>query len=62
VGNDDVSLGAAAPRTFLWQVDRASGSGVDFTVPAERGHYVVSILKIADDGDVGAASVSFNVQ
>jgi hypothetical protein len=31
-------------------------------VPTERGHYVVSILKIADDGDVGAASVSFNVQ
>jgi hypothetical protein len=62
VGSDVVSLGAAAPRTFLWQVDRASGSGVDFTVPTERGHYVVSILKIADDGDVGAASVSFNVQ
>jgi hypothetical protein len=31
-------------------------------VPSERGHFVVSILVMADDGDVGAASASFNVQ
>ena len=61
-GTEVPSIGVAAPRTFLWQIARASSDGVDFTVPAERGHYVVSILKIADDGDVGAASASFDVK
>ena len=56
------SIGAAAPRTLLWQIVRADGATVDFTVPSERGHFVVSILKMSDDGDVGAASLSFNVQ
>ena len=56
------AIGAAAPRTLLWRVARSDGSALDVPVPAERGHYVLSILKIADDGDVGAASVSFNVQ
>ncbi|MBD5606733.1 MAG: hypothetical protein IAI48_16820, partial [Candidatus Eremiobacteraeota bacterium] len=61
-GTEVPSLGVAAPRTLLWQIARASGAGIDFAVPDERGHFVVSILKISDDGDVGAASVSFNVQ
>jgi hypothetical protein len=56
------SIGVAAPRTLLWQIARANGDGVDFPVPAERGHFVVSILKMSDDGDVGATSVSFNVE
>lgn len=56
------SIGVAAPRTLFWQVARTEGSVLDFPVPNERGHFVVSILKMSDDGDVGAASVSFNVQ
>ena len=59
---DAPTIGAAAPRTLLWRVGRADAGTLDFPVPVERGHYVLSILKIADDGDVGAASVSFNVQ
>ncbi len=56
------SIGAAAPRTLVWRVERSEGDTVAVTVPNERGHFVLSILKIADDGDVGAASASFNVQ
>jgi len=59
---DVPSLGVAAPRTHLWRVARATGDTLDVPLPTERGHYVLSILKIGDDGDVGAASVSFNIQ
>jgi hypothetical protein len=55
-------IGAAAPRTLLWQVARAGAGILDLPVPSERGHYVLSVLKIYDDGDVGAASASFNVE
>ncbi len=56
------SLGVAAPRTLLWRIVRGAGDTLDVPVPKERGHYVLSILKVSDDGDVGAASASFNVQ
>jgi len=56
------SLGVAAPRTLLWRIVRQTGDTLDVPVPTERGHYVLSILKIGDDGDVGAAAASFNVQ
>jgi hypothetical protein len=47
---------------MFWRVVRASGETLDVPLPKERGHFVVSILKMSDDGDVGAASASFNVQ
>ncbi len=56
------NIGVAAPRILLWQVARAPGDSFDFTVPAEPGHFVVSVMKISDDGDVGAASLGFTVQ
>ncbi len=56
------SIGVAAPRTFAWRVASQRGATVDVAVPTERGHYVLSILKIGGDGDVGAASASFNVE
>jgi len=62
VATEVPALGAAAPRTLYWQVARANGATVDVPAPAERGHFVLSILKIADDGEVGAASASFSVQ
>jgi hypothetical protein len=61
-GDEPPSIGAAAPRTLLWRIARDESANLDVPVPAERGHYVLSILKISDDGDVGAASVAFNVQ
>ncbi len=62
VAREVVALGAAATRTMFWEIDRTSGDTLDVPVPKERGHYVISILRIASDGDVGAASASFNVQ
>ena len=62
VGGDVPTIGAAAPRTLAWRVSRTDGAPLDIAVPSDRGHYVLSILKISDDGDVGAASVTFNVQ
>ncbi|HMD01932.1 MAG TPA: hypothetical protein VKG44_03100, partial [Candidatus Baltobacteraceae bacterium] len=56
------SLGAAASRTLFWRVERGDGQSVDVPVPRERGRYVLSILELSDDGDVGAASAGFNVQ
>jgi hypothetical protein len=35
---------------------------VTLPVPTERGHYVLSILELADDGDIGATSAGFTVQ
>jgi hypothetical protein len=59
---DIPSLGAAAPRTLYWNVGPASGATVDVPAPSERGHFVLSILKIASDGEVGAASAAFTVR
>lgn len=56
------ALGAAAPRTLYWNVASASGATVDVPAPEERGHFVLSILKIATDGEVGAASAAFSVR
>lgn len=56
------SLALAAGRALFWHVDRMAGDSVDVQLPRERGRYVISILKIADDGDVGAASVTVQVE
>ena len=58
------ALGAAAPRAYYWKVDREeSGPTVlPIPMPMERGRYVVSVMKISDDGDVGAASLAVSVQ
>jgi len=62
VATEPPVLGAAAPLTTYWQVSRASGSVLDVPAPIEPGRYVLSVLKIADDGAVGAASATFEVR
>jgi len=62
VGSDLPSVGVAAPRTLYWQVARAGPGPLDVPVPGYAGHFVVSVLRMADDGDVGAASASFEVR
>jgi len=62
VATEVPSIGAAAPHTLVWRVLRGAGESFDVPVPARRGHFVLSVLKIASDGDVGAASVSFSVE
>ena len=56
------SLGSAAPATLYWHVARGDGDTYDVPAPTEAGHYVLSVMRIADDGDVGATSGSFNVK
>lgn len=59
---NDTSLAVSAPRALVWKIDSIEGPSFDLALPARRGHYVVSILKISDDGDVGAASLALSVQ
>ena len=56
------TLGAAAPRTLLWRVERRHGSALDVTLPSRAGTYVFSIVAVYDDGDVGAATTTLQVK
>ncbi|MBC5800167.1 MAG: hypothetical protein GIX03_00455 [Candidatus Eremiobacteraeota bacterium] len=62
VADEVPTFGAGAARTVYWRVERGTGTLFDLPVPAQPGRYVVSILRIADDGDVGAASGGFTVR
>jgi hypothetical protein len=62
VPSEPPTLGAAATRTLEWRTLRGPGDSVTLPVPTERGHYVLSILELADDGDIGATSAGFTVQ
>jgi len=62
VSTDVPSIAAAAPRTMLWRVEHLSGESFDIEVPREHGHYILSVLKIAENGCVGASSIAFDVQ
>jgi hypothetical protein len=53
---------AAATRVLTWSVDRVSPGPFDVTVPAAAGRYVLSVVKITDDGDVGASTIALTVQ
>jgi len=56
------SLGSAAPSTMLWQVQHLTAGGFDVGVPKEPGRYVLSLMKVSENGGVGAASVAFEVR
>ncbi|HTJ26685.1 MAG TPA: hypothetical protein VMA36_11045 [Candidatus Limnocylindria bacterium] len=56
------TLGAAAEHTLFWKIDRADREGFDVPVPQTPGRYVVSVLKISGDGDVGAANAAIEVR
>lgn len=58
----DAALVVAAPQALVWRVERTQHEHVDVPLPNEPGKYVLSVLKIADDGDVGAATLSLVVQ
>jgi len=55
-------VGAASEHALVWRIDRADKEGFDLTVPQTPGRYVVSVLKMSDDGDVGAATVAIEVK
>jgi len=56
------ALGAASAHELLWRIDRADKEGFDLTLPQTPGRYVVSVLKVSDDGDVGAATLAIEVK
>ncbi len=52
----DLTMTQADTASLYWKVDRASGDSVTVPVPALPGKYVLSLLKVDDDGRVTAAS------
>ncbi len=56
------TLGAASERALFWKIDRTEREGFDVPLPQQPGRYVVSVLKISDDGDVGAATLALEVR
>ncbi|HEX3464971.1 MAG TPA: hypothetical protein VHS78_13065 [Candidatus Elarobacter sp.] len=56
------TLGAPSERALVWRIDRAAKEGFDVTLPTTPGRYVVSVLKVSDDGDVGAATLALEVR
>jgi hypothetical protein len=56
------TLGAPSERSLLWRIDRAAKEGFDVPLPQTPGRYVVSVLKVSDDGDVGAATLAIEVR
>lgn len=62
VAAPDNSLAVSAPRAIVWRVGQNDGDAFNVDLPAQPGRYVVSVLKISDDGDVGAASLAVSVQ
>jgi hypothetical protein len=59
---DDLTMTQAATASVYWNVDRQTGDAVSIPVPAAAGKYVLSLLKIDDDGRVTAASTDLTVQ
>jgi hypothetical protein len=55
-------LGAAAERALVWRIDHSDTESFDVTLPTDPGRYVVSVLKVSDDGDVGAATLALEVR
>jgi hypothetical protein len=56
------TLGATSERALVWRIDRSAKAGFDVTLPQAPGRYVVSVLKVCDDGDVGAATLALEVR
>jgi hypothetical protein len=59
---DDLTMTQADTASVYWKVDRYSGNSLDVPVPDARGNYVISLLKIDDDGRVTAASTDLRVE
>jgi hypothetical protein len=56
------TLGAPSERALLWRIDRTDREAFDLALPQAPGRYVVSVLKVSDDGDVGAATLAIEVR
>jgi hypothetical protein len=52
----------AVARVLSWSVARSDQDSLDVVVPKEPGRYVLGVVKITDDGDVGSATIALTVQ
>lgn len=59
---DDLTMTQADTASVYWNVDRHSGDSLSVPVPAAPGKYVISLLKVDDDGRITAASTDLVVQ
>lgn len=59
---DDLTMTQADTASVYWTVDRRSGDALSVPVPDSPGKYVISLLKVDDDGRVTAASTDLVVQ
>lgn len=57
----DVELAEAQTQTLCWLVLRASEESISVQMPAQTGHYILSVLDIADDGSVSAGSQTVTI-
>jgi len=58
----ELTMAQTQTQNVEWRVERESKAKIDVTVPATAGRYLVSILKIDDDGRVSAASGELEVR
>jgi hypothetical protein len=60
--SSDAQIVAGASRVLSWRVDRSNHATFEVPVPHDPGRYVLSVIKMTDDGDVGSASIALTVQ
>jgi hypothetical protein len=58
----DLTMTQADTASVYWKVDRHAGDSVQLPVPSAPGKYVLTLLKVDDDGRVTAASGDLIVQ
>lgn len=61
-GRVAVPMATASERVLVWKVDRIDRSTFEIQVPGAPGRYVLAIVKVTDDGNVGTASLPVTVQ
>lgn len=58
----DLTMTQADTASVYWSVDRHAGNSLSVPVPGSAGKYVISLLKVDDDGRVTAASTELVVR
>jgi hypothetical protein len=58
----DLSLAQSDTQPLYWNVVQSARGGVTVPVPAQSGRYTLSVLRIANDGSVGAGTTTLVVR
>jgi hypothetical protein len=58
----DEPIALETARVLVWRIEQLDGATFSVVLPRERGRYVLSIVKLTSDGDVGTASIPVTVQ